>query len=81
MGILNVLLLILVFGLAAIVAVPLLLFRLLHRRAGGPDRFRHGRSREGEVSVSGKDNTAPDGKIIGRDVGEYVDYEEVDENK
>lgn len=42
-------------------------------------RPRRGR-REGEVTVSGKDATAGE-KIVGDHIGEYVDYEEVEEKK
>ncbi|HIR72918.1 MAG TPA: hypothetical protein IAB96_05215 [Candidatus Coprenecus pullicola] len=38
----------------------------------------HRNRKEGEVSVSGKDAGAGE-KIVGDNIGEYVDYEEVDD--
>lgn len=82
-----------IFGaLMLIVGVPLLLLGLMRRRYRNPadpsaqtgrpfSGFRTRRnSREGEVTVSGQDATSGE-KIVGDHVGEYVDYEEVEEKK
>lgn len=86
----NFFLFIILGVLLLIVAVPVLLFRVLggrFRNPGGPSARRpfagfrpHKDSREGEVTVSGQDATAGE-KIVGDHVGEYVDYEEVDERE
>lgn len=64
-----------------IIALPLIFLRILHGRFGRTAGFRrHRDSREGEVTVSGEDVTAGE-KIIGDNIGEYVEYEEVDDKK
>ena len=90
MTIFNVFLFSILGVLRLIVAAPVLLFSVLGGRLRSPGGrsarrpcagFRpHKDSREGEVTVSGQDATAGE-KIVGDHVGEYVDYEEVDERK
>mgnify|MGYP003194549726 CR=1 FL=1 len=76
----NIFLFIIFGALLLIIGVPLLLYRLLKgSRPFSGVRSRRGR-REGEVTVSGKDATAGE-KIVGDHIGEYVDYEEVEEKK
>ena len=65
-------------ALVLIVALPLLFLKVLHGRIRNIGRHRE--NREGEVTVSGQDATAGE-KIIGDHVGEYVDFEEVDDRK
>lgn len=89
---LNILFSFILGVLVLIVALPLLFLKILHRRFGNPSGgagnggrtfsgFRRRRdSREGEVTVSGEDVTAGE-KIIGDNIGEYVEYEEVDDRK
>lgn len=75
----NILLLLIFGALLIIVAVPVFILRLIRGNMQNRSGFRRDR-REGEVSVSGKDANAGD-KIIGDNVGEYVEYEEVDDNE
>jgi hypothetical protein len=88
---LNIIMSFIIGALVLIIALPLLFLRALRGRfrnpadpARGADRrfsgFRSRSSREGEVTVSGQDATAGE-KIIGDHIGEYVDYEEVDDKK
>lgn len=79
MAFINILLLIIFGALLVIVTVPVFVVRLIRGNHGNRPDFRRSK-REGEVSVSGKDASTED-KIIGDNVGEYVEYEEVEEKK
>ncbi|HIZ86281.1 MAG TPA: DUF4834 family protein [Candidatus Coprenecus stercoravium] len=83
MAFISTLLLIVVCGILFLLMLPMMLLRRF--RGGGASAHGSGRrnwnqAREGEVSVSGKDAAAGE-KIVGDNVGEYVDYEEVDDKK
>ncbi len=73
---LNLIMSFIIGALVLIVALPLLFLKALHRRFRNPAAPS---GREGEVTVSGSDATAGE-KVIGDNIGEYVDYEEVDDN-
>lgn len=77
MAIINIILLIIFGALFFVIALPLYILR---RMRGTSQRWQgfHKNKREGEVSVSGKDAGAGE-KIVGDNIGEYVDYEEVDD--
>lgn len=89
---LNVIFSFIIGALVLIIALPLLFLRALRGRFRNPadptrsggqpfSGFRSSRnSRDGEVTVSGQDATAGE-KIFGDHIGEYVDYEEVDDRK
>jgi hypothetical protein len=80
MAIINIILLVIFGALLFIIALPLYILR---RMKGTAQRWQgfHKVRKEGEVSVSGKDAGAGE-KIVGDNIGEYVDYEEVeDKNK
>ncbi len=74
----NILIFIILGGLLMIIALPLLLLRAFRSRVGR--HYTRRQNREGEVTVSGQDAAAGE-KIIGDNIGEYVDYEEVDDRK
>lgn len=80
MTFINILLLIIFGALLVMVAVPVFIVRLIRGNLRGRHDFWRSRNKEGEVSVSGKDASAED-KIIGDNVGEYVEYEEVEDKK
>ena len=61
-----------------IVGLPLLFIKVRHVSIRNIGRRRE--NREGEVAVAGRDAAAGE-KIIGDHVGEYVDFEEVDDRK
>lgn len=65
-------------ALVLVIALPLLFLIIIHGRIRNFGRRRE--NREGEVTVSGQDAAAGE-KIFGDHVGEYVDFEEVDEKK
>lgn len=75
---LNIILSFIIGALVLIIALPLLFLNTLRGRIRNM-RVRKEKN-EGEVTVSGQDATAGE-KIIGDHVGEYVDYEEVEERK
>lgn len=77
MAIINVILLIIFGALLFVIALPLYILR---RMRGTSQRWQgfHKNRKEGEVSVSGKDAGAGE-KRVGDNIGEYVDYEEVDD--
>ncbi len=84
----NLLIFIIVGVLLLIILVPLFFIRLISGRGrgfvgrdySGQGGYRPRGKKEGEVSVQGEEPAAED-KIIGDNIGEYVDFEEVDENK
>lgn len=86
MAILNTLIFIVVGALLLLLAVPMLLVRLF-RGGGVRNGEEHGwkrgwvnpKKREGDVTVSG-DKPSDEDKIVGDNIGEYVDYEEVESN-
>lgn len=80
MAILSTLLMFVFCGVLLLLLLPLFLLRRF--RAPFRDFARRGRpgKKEGEVSVSGRDANAGE-KIIGDNIGEYVDYEEVEDKK
>ena len=79
MAFINILLLVIFGALFFVIALPLLVISRLRgnmRHRQGTRRY----GREGEVSVSGGDASAGD-KIVGDNVGEYVDFEEVEDSR
>ncbi len=84
----NLLIFIFLGVLLLIILVPLFFIRLLSGRGRGfrgatPDNgyvYRPRGKKEGEVSVQGEDPSSEE-KIVSDDIGEYVDFEEVDERK
>ena len=66
-------------ALLLVLALPLYVLRRMRGTSQRWQGFRRDR-KEGEVSVSGKDAGA-DEKIVGDNIGEYVDYEEVEDDK
>lgn len=80
MALINIIMMILVGILLLIVAIPLSIMRSMRRFGSGSAPGRRRGRKEGEVSVSGQ-NASDEDKIVGDNIGEYVDYEEVkDEN-
>ena len=77
MAIINIILRIIFGALFFVIALPLYILR---RMRGTSQRWQgfHKNRKEGEVSVSGKDAGAGE-TIVGDNIGEYVDYEEVDD--
>ncbi len=88
----SILISFIVGALVLILALPLFFLRALRGRFRNPaDPSESGRrpfsgfrsrrdSREGEVTVSGQDSSSGE-KIFGDHIGEYVDYEEVEDKK
>lgn len=86
----NIFFLFLLGALLLILAIPIFLVRLLRGRPRTGD-FRGTRNpfqgftprrdkSEGEVTVSGQDAMAGE-KLVDRNIGEYVEYEEVEDKK
>ena len=75
MALINIILLIVFGAVLLVLALPLYVLRRIRGTSQRWQGFRRDR-KEGEVSVSGKDAGA-DEKIVGDNIGEYVDYEEV----
>lgn len=76
-----ILLLILLFFLSLVWLlirfVPLIISRVMNRNSGMNQREKR---KEGEVYVSSEDANAPD-KVVEKNMGEYVDFEQVKEEK
>ena len=79
MALINIRLLIVFGAVLLVLALPLYVLRRIRGTSQRWQGFRRDR-KEGEVSVSGKDAGA-DEKIVGDNIGEYVDYEEVEDDK
>ena len=79
MALINIILLIVCGAVLLVLALPLYVLRRMRGTSQRWQGFRRDR-KEGEVSVSGKDAGA-DEKIVGDNIGEYVDYEEVEDDK
>lgn len=79
MALINIILLIVFGAVLLLLALPLYVLRRMRGTSQRWQGFRRDR-KEGEVSVSGKDAGA-DEKIVGDNIGEYVDYEEVEDDK
>ncbi len=79
MALINIILLIVFGAVLLVLALPLYVLRRMRGTSQRWQGFRRDR-KEGEVSVSGKDAGA-DEKIVGDNIGEYVDYEEVEDDK
>ncbi len=79
MALINIILLIVFGAVLLVLALPLYVLRRIRGTSQRWQGFRRDR-KEGEVSVSGKDAGA-DEKIVGDNIGEYVDYEEVEDDK
>lgn len=79
MAIINILLFLIIGAALFVIALPLMILRRLRGNAG---RWRGVRKdkKEGEVSISGMDAGSEE-KIVGDNVGEYVDFEEVKDDK
>lgn len=85
MAILNFLIFLIMAAVLLVIAVPLLILKGFRRRTSAPSGERGWRrgwvdpqKREGDVTVSGSVPSSED-KIVGDSIGEYVDFEEVDE--
>ncbi len=79
MALINIILLIVFGAVLLVLALPLYVLRRMRGTSQRWQGFRRDK-KEGEVSVSGKDAGA-DEKIVGDNIGEYVDYEEVEDDK
>ena len=79
MALINIILLIVFGAVLLLLALPLYVLRRMRGTSQRWQGFRRDR-KEGEVSVSGKDAGA-DEKIVGDNIGEYVDYKEVEDDK
>lgn len=84
MAIFNIIIFLVIAAVMLLLAVPMFLFKLFrggNARNGDGQGWRKGwvnpKKREGDVTVSGAEPSSEE-KIVGDNIGEYVDYEEVE---
>lgn len=82
----NILVFLIMAAVFLVIAVPLLILKGIRNRcttSGENGKWKRGwvdpKKRVGDVTVSGTKPSSED-KIVGDNIGEYVEYEEVDSN-